>query len=130
MSWLNTNGKTLRDKARKKFTSNAEFWLVVCNGAVGSSLVFVLELSAAFGVKVAAYREPIYYWPQTNSAGTRITDRRYTSVGATQDASGNWTTRSCCPKGIGYYCWVKTLSGLEGKHLNNDVDIRKAKLAP
>jgi hypothetical protein len=105
MTWLNTTGKTLRDAARSKFTSDAEIWLVVCNGAVGVSNSLVLELSGAFGVRVAAYKDAVHYWPERDAQGTRVTKRTTTSIGL------NGT------KGDGYFCWVKVPTPKAGEHL-------------
>jgi hypothetical protein len=121
MSWLNTTGKSVRDDARNKFTSNAEIWLIVCNGATaGASMLTARDMSAAFGVAVLAYNHPVHYWPEQDTAGTRITKRCVTSNGP----SGT--------HGDGYSCWVKVPAALAGQHLatQDGVSGRRFKLPP
>lgn len=128
MSWLNTTeeGKGYRDAAREKFTEDAEIWIIACNGAVGTSVGVVLDMSGTFGVKVAAYDDVISYWPVGNDTAI---DRARTSIGFIKDAKGNYVPKPEHPIGRGYYCWVKVPPSLAGTHLQS-AKVQKMPLLP
>jgi hypothetical protein len=93
IEWLNgCDGRVTRDKARRKFATGAEIWLILCHGTgghdgldAGDGTNLVGWLADTFQVQVCAFTEAIWYWPDSDDRTRRITGCELTSVGKTGD---------------------------------------------
>jgi hypothetical protein len=88
IEYLNSEGLSYRDQLRRKFSANAELWLILCDvgkGGVqqadGKIYSVPQSLANTFQVRVKAFTDKIWYWPKPSEKTRALVDRTMTSVG-------------------------------------------------
>jgi hypothetical protein len=118
IAWLNScgTGIALRDRIRRvlcrREDCKAELWLVVCHGSggrgdieAGPGSILSNALTSTFQVKVRAYSNSVWYWPDR--------DVRHGRVVAEDKTSDGWSG----DRQIGYYSAEDIRDPQTGEHV-------------